>query len=836
MLLKITLTCAIALAACQEGAESTNCKEGSCTVKIGGDSPENTYCSQCATEGEAPINGACAVDNGFCTANNAGVCTECATTVNIFMYKGGCYTTSEAPGQTICTAADSGKCTSAGTGYFIIPAEDTDASHQSVVSCGDAEGAAVNNDKTYKGVKDCVKCNAPGPIQSPSGTAAATCTECGNNKIVKTDTSGTSCVEESACSGGFFVSGQKEAQSKDKKCIACSAETYGVADCNECSPRTDDPTKAGCTACSGSKKPNAAGDHCYTCEGSGDTKDCATCSSDNVCETCIPGKILRIDAAKTCIAEAECTGGFFVSTDGSGGKTCIKCTDQTNGVTECAVCEARTDDRAKAKCLACSGENKKPNVTGDQCYDCSVPNCEKCKAPDQCEACSTGEPLETGQCSEVRTECHESCSTCLEGAMNNEPEKCTGCKDLKYLKIEDSGKGSGTCVPKGSCGADHFEVETDRKCYPCNAVDNGGVDGCAACTPRASTRDARAVLIACSACTDTRRPNTDGTRCIPCSVDGCGNCNEENVCAKCASGRRLTPTRECVDKCGKLEGYFDGDDGTCKACSSVCKACSGEDPHQCTSCPARKVLKYTVEGALEHGGTCVDECTINTNGCAECGATIGEARYCSKCSDPTQAPLNGNCTASARAADQCEKVVDGACAKCKEGSFLFEGGCYETARQPGMQICKDAAGSDGKCKTCANTLPPSADTGACPSCPAGCATCTAAGQTHACQTCLAGYYLDSDRHLCTKCTESSGGIHGVADCASCDPPVGSSGPVTCYVKRDGTGGGDSGSGGGSANKSGLSTGAIAGISVAAIVVVGGLVGFLCWWFICRGRA
>ncbi|EFO64644.1 VSP, partial [Giardia lamblia P15] len=43
-------------------------------------------------------------------------------------------------------------------------------------------------------------------------------------------------------------------------------------------------------------------------------------------------------------------------------------------------------------------------------------------------------------------------------------------------------------------------------------------------------------------------------------------------------------------------------------------------------------------------------------------------------------------------------------------------------------------------------------------------------------------------------------------------------------------------GGGSTNKSGLSTGAIAGIAVAVIVVVGGLVGFLCWWFICRGKA
>ncbi|ESU35578.1 Variant-specific surface protein [Giardia duodenalis] len=41
----------------------------------------------------------------------------------------------------------------------------------------------------------------------------------------------------------------------------------------------------------------------------------------------------------------------------------------------------------------------------------------------------------------------------------------------------------------------------------------------------------------------------------------------------------------------------------------------------------------------------------------------------------------------------------------------------------------------------------------------------------------------------------------------------------------------------SINKSsGLSTGAIAGIAVAAVIVVGGLVGFLCWWFLCRGKA
>lgn len=66
---------------------------------------------------------------------------------------------------------------------------------------------------------------------------------------------------------------------------------------------------------------------------------------------------------------------------------------------------------------------------------------------------------------------------------------------------------------------------------------------------------------------------------------------------------------------------------------------------------------------------------------------------------------------------------------------------------------------------------------------------------------------------------------------SCAAPTGS-GPVTCYVTQTPT----VDPADPSVNKTGLSTGAIAGISVAAVVVVGGLVGFLCWWFVCRGKA
>ena len=93
--------------------------------------------------------------------------------------------------------------------------------------------------------------------------------------------------------------------------------------------------------------------------------------------------------------------------------------------------------------------------------------------------------------------------------------------------------------------------------------------------------------------------------------------------------------------------------------------------------------------------------------------------------------------------------------------------------------------------------------------------------------CASGYYkATSATGPCASCESNNGDITGIPNCVSCAAPSGS-GPVTCYVTQQST---DP-----SVNRGGLSSGAIAGISVAA-VVVGGLVGFLCWWFVCRGKA
>ncbi|ESU43409.1 Hypothetical protein GSB_153417, partial [Giardia duodenalis] len=107
---------------------------------------------------------------------------------------------------------------------------------------------------------------------------------------------------------------------------------------------------------------------------------------------------------------------------------------------------------------------------------------------------------------------------------------------------------------------------------------------------------------------------------------------------------------------------------------------------------------------------------------------------------------------------------------------------------------------------------------------AGCKTCTGEGAGQTCTDCTTpGQKVQVDGKSCkADCpANSAANSQKVCVCSAEYRPV--TGENRCEKSA-------------STNKSALSTGAIAGISVAAVVVVGGLVGFLCWWFVCRGKA
>ena len=351
-----------ALAAkCSES--QTNCANEKCET-VG----KIEVCTQCKPT-FVPINGKCTAKaeatnckkaNGSDLTDDDTKCGKCEGAT--FMYKGGCYVQTAPPGQTICqTAGSDGTCTtcSDANGYFKNPA--AAATSDSCIPCSDTTGVEVS-DKTYKGVANCAKCDGSELKTGTSGIAK--CTECTTNLYLKTETSGTSCVANNECTGGFFPM-TDTADSNKKKCLACGDATNGVDGCEKCTAPGKGKTKPTCTKC-----------------------------TDKYLKT--------VDGATTCVT--ECGPGFFNNNNGGDSSNlkvcspcaanCLACADET--ADKCTSCTAGTHfllaaTGSQGKCLSC----------GDT--DAGVPNCAKCNPPTGnakpiCTACRDGYKLEGGAC------------------------------------------------------------------------------------------------------------------------------------------------------------------------------------------------------------------------------------------------------------------------------------------------------------------------------------------------------------------------------------------------------------------------------------------------------
>ena len=245
--------------------------------------------------------------------------------------------------------------------------------------------------------------------------------------------------------------------------------------------------------------------------------------------------------------------------------------------------------------------------------------------------------------------------------------------------------------------------------------------------------------------------------------------------------------------------------------------------------------------------TCEDDSACGGTAGA-CGAIVvgddGSMKYyCSHCGEPTKFPSDG-IWKSDKQQNTCE---NGVCTQCAANYFLYMGGCYKVDTEPGSLMCTQAPGGicttptgqyfkvPGAAKTdqsvlgCGNplgTTTGSGDTAKAYVGIQGCKTCEAptapspAGMAAAkCTACDEGKVLTGSGYGCVTCS--------MVGCSACKADN------MCEACGDGYR-----LEGGTCVRTGpnLSTGAIAGISVAAVVVVGSLVGFLCWWFVCRGKA
>ncbi|TNJ29401.1 High cysteine membrane protein [Giardia muris] len=595
-------------------------------------------------------------------------------------------------------------------------------------------------------------------------------------------------------------------ENDDGVCTGCISGYFEANSTATDSNRCEACTGLTCAACEGEKCTQCAGlPECHAC---GITA-CDSCLTDGICTSCKTGFQLEDNECRSiepicppgCVCTPgtdvcqRCADGYFkVPVDDS--FQCMHCghvsTRTWIGVANCARCEA-PDEPGPAHCTACIDEYflidstppacvaQCPEGFGpyeDRCLPCDDPYCVSCEhAYDFCEACDDSATLVEGVC---RTDCPQGC-VCDE--VDN--TKCVG------------------CLP-GYFEAIYARTDDDIiSCTPC-------IQNCASCTDSSS----------CQTCKPGFFLHPMNNTCVLSCGDGLYG--QDGVCVQCPDNCAKCTSQGCI----VCDASYYLDEGVCMGCSNTCSTCSGPTSDDCLTCPSGHVHSTGLGP-----GACLKECSSEAVGnCRICNATLGGSRFCSQCS-PGEVPINGRCVPNTLRAVLCDSDGSGICTSCLGASFLHVGGCYEAARYPGNSVCTSAEG--GLCKACSSEYV--LLDGVCSSCARGCQTCAslAAGD---CNTCTEGYFAAFTTGMghCKSCNDitTTNGFSGLTGCKACDTPS-TPGPAICRAWVDGAGPAEDTATG--SEKKGLSGGAIAGIVIAVVLVLGGVVGGLCAHFICCKR-
>ncbi|KAH0576174.1 Cysteine-rich membrane protein 1 [Spironucleus salmonicida] len=224
-----------------------------------------------------------------------------------------------------------------------------------------------------------------------------------------------------------------------------------------------------------------------------------------------------------------------------------------------------------------------------------------------------------------------------------------------------------------------------------------------------------------------------------------------------------------------IANYFLTSTKTCEICDSNCKSCEGKET-ECTECKPGFILETTSK-------TCVKSCSnhkdCNAQHLGYCDFSVKHCKPCQEdCSFCTSAIFCLECEGhKAKPVTTIDGKCIAECAGIADGQFCQDGTSTSCS-----------ASSTSQCK-CANMF--------------RCATCN--DNKTQCATCLAGYAINTEGN-CTDCA------YGYEPVAAICLPLSSSG-----------------------EGSNFSGGAVAGIVVAVLIVVGAVGGGLAYYFVKKAK-
>ncbi|KAH0571798.1 Cysteine-rich membrane protein 1 [Spironucleus salmonicida] len=307
----------------------------------------------------------------------------------------------------------------------------------------------------------------------------------------------------------------------------------------------------------------------------------------------------------------------------------------------------------------------------------------------------------------------------------------------------------------------------------------------------------------------------DCITCAPATLGTCTACKpsfilEANACTACSAGCK---TCTAADTCTVCNDGFMLSANTCTACPENCTTCSAADT--CTKCNADFFLK----SAKCDKNECDEKTPCTGAKFCEILPTGNKCQNCdTKCSTCTSL---AKCTTCAVGNEMStDQICMAACAGLKVNQACVNDAAVECGNTAQTTACSCGATSKS-CRTCTAPPVPTPDANKCTdklcTCVAGTpATCTGCinpkdyefsaaackpKDPTTCGTCLPGYVLKE-----AKCEECAAGFDKVGE--------------FCFQTV-------------TANK--LSGGAIAGIVIAVLVVVGGVGGGLAYYFVKKAK-